>query len=188
MISGLTRIITITGAAASIQQKPFLTAAASILAIEARHSAFIRAVSGNAPFPQPFDTPLSPPEVLSLAGQLVIECPSDNPRLPFVPLPVLKFKLTEGQLEIKSGSTIQLSTEAVNPNSYGPIYAAFLTLTGPIFAEVRWTHYGDLETTVPEGINGQSYVVLTSSNTEITDDNEIAGPVVIEVSNTVFSG
>lgn len=47
-----------TGAAASIMDKDYLTAAASILSVEARHASYIRSELGESPFPNPFDTPL----------------------------------------------------------------------------------------------------------------------------------
>lgn len=182
--SELTQEITI-GAAASILEKAYLTAAGSILTVEARHSSYIRAANKQAPFAQPFDTPLTFNEVFSLAVQFIVECPSDNPPLPFKAFPVLSLTPAEGEPEIKSGNTISLATKATNINSYDCIYAAFITVTGPIFVDVKIN--GDyIEVVVPEGINGQSYVVLTSSNTEVTDDNTISGPAIVEITNYIY--
>jgi hypothetical protein len=171
------------GAAASIMEKLYLTAAGSILTVEARHSSYIRAANKLAPFAQPFDTPLTFNEVFSLAVQFITSCPSDNPPLPFKAFPVLTLDASEGSPEIEHGSTIKLSSVGVNSSNYQCIYAAFITVLGPIFVDVKVTG-SDFEVIVPEGINGQSYVVLTSSNTEVTDDTTIAGPAIIEITSS----
>ena len=46
------------GALSSIEDPDYLTAFGSILGVEARQSSVIRASLGEAPFPNPFDTPL----------------------------------------------------------------------------------------------------------------------------------
>lgn len=63
------------GAAADIMSKDYLTAAGSILTVESRHSAYIRAGLKQLPFPQPFDVPLTLNEVFSLAAPFIVECP-----------------------------------------------------------------------------------------------------------------
>lgn len=56
------------GAASAIEDEGLLTAAGSIAAVEARHAAYLNVVIGESPFPDAFETPLSPDEVLEVAG------------------------------------------------------------------------------------------------------------------------
>ena len=47
------------GAAADITSKDYVTAAGSILTVEARHSSYLRSSLKESPFAQIFDTPLT---------------------------------------------------------------------------------------------------------------------------------
>jgi hypothetical protein len=166
------------GAAADIMSKTYLTAAGSILTVESRHSSYIRNSIGESPFPSPFDNPLSYNEVYTLAAQFITSCPSTNAPLPVKAFPVLS--ASSKDTTIKVGSTITLTTKGYKVTG-GKVYAAFITVTGPVFAEATEVS-GGFTAVVPEGISGQSYVVLTSCNTAATDDTIVAGPAVVEVS------
>lgn len=166
------------GAAADIMSKAYLTAAGSILTVEARHSAYVRNSIKQEPFPQPFDNPLGLNEVYTLAAQFITSCPESNPALPVKAFPVLGTSSTEAS--IMTGSKVTLTTKDYKIE--GTVYAAFITVTGPIFVDATAVE-GGFSVTVPEGVAGQSYVVLTSCNTAATDDTIVAGPAIVEVSS-----
>ena len=60
------------GAGAAIQNKDLLTAAGSIVAVEARHAAYLNVVTGTSPFPAAVETPMSKTEVLDAAGPFIV--------------------------------------------------------------------------------------------------------------------
>ncbi len=62
------------GAAHLVQDPVILTAAASILTIEARHQTILNVLQGGSAIPQAFDIPLLPQEVLSIAGPFISGC------------------------------------------------------------------------------------------------------------------
>lgn len=165
------------GAAASIANKQYLTDAGSILTVEARHSSYLRAAAGEVPFAQPFDNPLDFDEVYTVASPFIVSCPSSNPTLPVKAFPSLT-STSSGTL--LAGSRVSLAT-GDGFTASGPIYAAFITVTGPVWATVSPSK-GGYAVTIPQGVEGQSYVVLTSSNDKVSDDDILAGPAILEVS------
>ncbi len=60
------------GAGQFLTDPDLLTAAGSIVAVEARHAAYFNLVTGESPFPGPFETPMTPDEVLAAAGGFII--------------------------------------------------------------------------------------------------------------------
>lgn len=60
------------GAGAAIQDPGLLTAAGSIVAVEARHAAYLNLVTGTSPFPAAVETPMTPDEVLEAASGFIV--------------------------------------------------------------------------------------------------------------------
>jgi len=59
------------GAAQFISDPGLLTAAGSIVAVEARHASYLNLITNEVPFPAAFETPLTPDEVLEIAGPFI---------------------------------------------------------------------------------------------------------------------
>jgi rubrerythrin len=60
------------GAGAAIQNPDLLTAAGSIVAVEARHAAYLNLLVGDNPFPAAFEKPMTKTEVLDAAGGFIV--------------------------------------------------------------------------------------------------------------------
>ncbi|KAK0343751.1 hypothetical protein LTR91_018146 [Friedmanniomyces endolithicus] len=176
------------GAAAQIATKVYLTAAGSILTIEARHSSYLRASLAESPFPQAYDDPLTPDEVHTLAHGFIVSCPADNPTFPVKAFPGLTVTTTG---TITSGMTIGVQTAgyalaAADANAH--IYAAFVTVTGPDWALLQPAGDGkSYQVTVPQGVNGQSYLLFTNCNETVNDNTVVAGPTIVEITNPPVS-
>ncbi|KAJ5204233.1 uncharacterized protein N7498_005112 [Penicillium cinerascens] len=167
------------GAAASIANKDYLTAAGSILTVEARHSAYLRAALLEVPFPQPFDDPLDFDEVYTVASPFITSCPSSNGKLPVKAFPSLTLTSTHA---IVCGSKARLvAGSSFDDESLNNLYAAFITVTGPVWAPLTYKGDKTFSVTIPQGVAGQSYVVITKGKKHVTDDNIVAGPAIVEV-------
>jgi hypothetical protein len=60
------------GAGRFIKDPGLLTAAGSIVAVEARHAAYLNLITGVSPFPDSFETAKSTAEILEIAGPLIV--------------------------------------------------------------------------------------------------------------------
>ncbi|HEX2282815.1 MAG TPA: ferritin-like domain-containing protein [Thermomicrobiales bacterium] len=60
------------GAGQFLQSQDLLTAAGSIVAVEARHAAYLNLLTGTSPFPAATETPMTPDEVLAAAGGFIV--------------------------------------------------------------------------------------------------------------------
>ena len=59
------------GAGQYIDDPDLLTAAGSIVAVEARHASYLNLLNGQIPFPDAFEKPLTKDEVLAIAGPFI---------------------------------------------------------------------------------------------------------------------
>ncbi|SCV68241.1 BQ2448_362 [Microbotryum intermedium] len=161
------------GAANKITNPAYLQYAAQVLAVEARHSAWIRGAAQHFDsFPGPFDLALGLNQVYSLAAGFIKSCPSSNPALPVKAFPVLTASA------LQEGNKVKLTYD--NANAQSGAFATFITALGAESVALP----SDGVVTIPSGLFGQNYVVITKTNGTATDDNILAGPAVVEVSLT----
>ncbi|KIM45571.1 hypothetical protein M413DRAFT_24746 [Hebeloma cylindrosporum] len=154
-----------TGAAQLISNKDYLTAAASVLATEARHASWVAsAVNGFAGWSGPFDVPLDLNQVYTLAAPFITSCPSSNPALPVKAFP----SLTLSKSAPGSRSSVAHKAEAT------ATHIVFFTGLDKIFVPIT-----DGEVEVPKGLSGQVYALATSSGTEANDSTTVAGPTIL---------
>ncbi|KAN0062879.1 hypothetical protein ACQY0O_004700 [Thecaphora frezii] len=145
------------GAAANITNPAYLTAATSILIVEARHSSWVAsAVQTGDGFGKPFDTPLNFNQTYSLAAPLIVSCPSINPALAVVAFPAAK-----------------LTGDGVAEEQYLAVLSGLNTTFVPI-------QEGGKVTLPDELAYGRCYLVVTKGES-VSDDQVVAGPIVVDV-------
>ncbi|KAK4335952.1 Ferritin/ribonucleotide reductase-like protein [Rhodosporidium toruloides NP11] [Rhodotorula toruloides] len=164
------------GAAGSINDTSYLTAAGSILTVEARHNAFIRYVNAYTPFPQPEDTPQSASNVVTIVTPFFTSCPSGSaPAIQGHPaLNVTSKNFTMGA-ELKIAPT---NASAVNTNN-GQLYCGFASGLAAGFS--NWSNGACMIPTQNISSMGQTYVVLTTGPS-LDDKSTVAGPAIIDLS------
>lgn len=170
------------GAAQYIADATYLTAAGSILTVEARHSAFLRAdqTPQESPFPAAFDIPLDFNEVVTLAAPFITALNPANPPLPVKGFPAITATPAAGA----AGDKIAL----VTASDVDAKFAYFITITGSVAAPLTGSGK-DYTIEVPAGAPaGQSYVVLTSSNVTGTPSDSVivAGPAIIAINDAQY--
>lgn len=156
------------GAAGSIQNPAYLTAAATILTVEARHNAYVRLANGESPFPTAFDTPVDPRAIVTLASPFFAACPNGSaPAFQGFPALNVTGKLTQGS-----------SLTVASANVTGATNCAFLSGLNTTFSA-----FADGKCQVPSDGKvggGQVYILLTSGQ-NVTDYSTIAGPAIVEM-------
>ena len=183
------------GAAPLSDNALLLTAASSILTVEARHDSYLRTGLGGSPFPTSFDTSLEAVFAYNLAQEFIVSCPPESrlplpifPKLmlesppPIPPNPTLKvvapgtplkFKFNENEVKGKAGGK-QLYIALVNE------------ITNVQYLKAESTGSGEVTVKVPEGAAGAAFAVLTTeegvSEGQLASQGTLAGPAAVILS------
>ncbi|KAF2447988.1 hypothetical protein P171DRAFT_429574 [Karstenula rhodostoma CBS 690.94] len=157
------------GAAPLVNSSDVLTAAATIVTVEARHQAFIRTATGAEPVPAAFDTPLGPRAVFTLAAQFITSCPEGS-NLNIQAFPSIALQNPE---QAAVGSNLKLADTA---NPAGAQFCAFVAPGGNQFSQIS-----DGNCVVPQNLSGEVYMMITKSQS-VADGEVLAGPSVIQPS------
>lgn len=158
-----------TGAAQYISNKAYLTAAASVLATEARHASWVAAaVNKVSGWSGALDVPLGLNEVYTLAAPFIKSCPDSNPKLPVKAFPALTFPT-----DAAPGKKVTVKFD--KGNSTGDLFVAFYTGLSQEFAPIA----KDNTVTIPKDLIGTVYAVVSSNGTAATDATTLAGPAIL---------
>jgi len=156
------------GAAHLVGDLDVLTAAASIVTVEARHQTILNVLSGATAIPQAFDIPLLPQEVLAIAGQFISGCD-----VGITPNAALSVTNTGA---ITPGTLLQFSSPAIN-GSTNNLSCQMLVGGAPLSISLPIA-----QCIVPQGINGAVAIFVTS------DDQPLNGNAVQRQSNAIVAG
>ena len=184
------------GGAEVITDDPMLeVASASILTIEARHDAYLRAGVGASPFPTAFDTALTAVFAYNLAQMFIVECPQQLP-LPILPKLTLESPMPPSNLQppTPAGTLLKFTYDPskffveVAPGT--PLYIGLINMvTNITYTEVTSCGAGCATIPVPEGASGAAFAVLTTFPTAdaLTEDQlssfgTLAGPAEVILS------
>ncbi|KAM4055129.1 ferritin-like domain-containing protein [Hirsutella rhossiliensis] len=179
------------GAAPAITNKDYLTAAGSILTVEARHASYIRAALKQKPFPAAFDTPLGFNQVFSLAAQFVTGF-AEGTKVPFKPFPKLTAVPSSGD-KFCAGKGSVTFKDAQGENKPDKVYAVFYSGLETYYVQVTNSGDKDYTASIPgpdfatkgqSAPKGQTYVVLSTADgkdTKANDENIIAGVGILEI-------
>lgn len=157
------------GAATLLDDPVLLDAAASILTIEARHSTVLNILSGSgSAISQAFDIPLTPQEVLSIAGAFVQgEC--DTGITPTTPLTLTN----TGSIEV--GTLLTFQADGIT--STDGLFCNMIAGGMPVSLNLPLS-----QCNVPQGLNGPVAIWITS------DDNPLANNVIDRDTTKMVAG
>ncbi|KAI0634569.1 ferritin-like domain-containing protein [Trametes polyzona] len=151
----------------------YLTAAGSILSVEARQASWVASsVMKLQPWNGPFDIPLTPSGAYSLAVPFIKSCPSTNAPLPVKSFPALKLSSSSPA----HGAQVVATYSPSGQTQSGQEYVAWLD-----GLQVVYTPLGkDGKTNVPDGLMGTVYAAVVSSQETPSDSNMLSGFAAVQ--------
>ncbi|KAJ7179560.1 ferritin-like domain-containing protein [Mycena filopes] len=180
------------GAATLLDDPVFLDAAGSILTVEARHQTLLNILAGASSIPQAFDIPLTPQEVLSIAGGFITgDCNTGVTResRPCPEFPIL----TQTRSPATNPLTVT-NTGAPKPGDLVTVSATNITGTDGLFCNMMVggapfsINLPLAQCVVPQGINGVVALWITSDDQPLANNvvdratsQQIAGPALLFV-------
>ncbi|KAJ6510285.1 ferritin-like domain-containing protein [Mycena vitilis] len=160
------------GAATIIDDPVLLDAAASILTVEARHQTLLNILAGASSIPNAFDIPLTPQEVLSIAGGF-IDGPCDTGITGTNALTVTN------TAPLKEGDLVTVSS--ANFTGTDNLFCNMMTGGAPVSINLPLA-----QCNVPAGINGPVAIWITSDDNPLANNvidrdtvKQVAGPAIV---------
>jgi hypothetical protein len=165
------------GGATLITDPVLLDAAGSILTIEARHSTILNVLSAGTAIPSPFDIPMTPSEILALAGPFIdTSSPCDLGIPANVPLTV-SGNPTPGSLLSFTATSINGTVPEEN------LHCNMIIGGEPISRSFKMS-----ECVVPNDVNGPVAIWITSDAQPLVNNirdrdvvKQVAGPALVFV-------
>jgi len=159
------------GAAHLVSDPVLLTAAGSILTVEARHQTVLNILNGGSAIPQAFDIPFTPSQVLAVASPFISGCDLGIPANPTLTV--------TNTGSVGPGTSLTFSSPAINGSTDG--FSCQMIVGGAPFAIALPFN----ACVVPDGINGPVALFITSDAQPLANnvrdqatDKIIAGPTM----------
>jgi hypothetical protein len=166
------------GGAPVISSKDILTAAGAILVAEGLHQSVQRDSLQQVASANTVGTPVGPNGIFTLASAFIVECPPENPPLPFKAFP--KLTLTRTDPNAPNITT----TFAVDQGTAIPEQFFITFVSGLDIVSVPGQNAGGvLSAVIPAKAQGQTYAFVTNAaaSGSLVDSSVIAGPAILEV-------
>ncbi|KIM75680.1 hypothetical protein PILCRDRAFT_666135 [Piloderma croceum F 1598] len=163
------------GGTAIISDRAVLQVAGTIATVESRHQTILNALNGANTIPNAFDIPLSPSQVLAIAGGFISGCDVGIPEPVTANAPLTVTNVTG---PIQPGTTLSFQSPAINSSIHDNTLFCQIIVGGQNVS----TPMPLDQCTVPQNTNGPVVVLITS------DSEPLAVSTVDQVTGTTVAG